>query len=787
MHPTHNMLQRFAVSAVRWLGLAAVACAGLATLVGSGGGGGGSEPPAALTVISTSPTNGATGVAVASTVSASFSENLAANPTFTVAGGGGAAVAGVVSRSGATATFTPAAALAFSTTYTASVSGGSGASGGTQSAATTWTFTTVVDPNTPPALTLGATALTFNAATGGGNPTAQTVAITNGGGGTLSGLTATVVSYGGGPTGWLQAPTLNGTTAPATLTLQALTGSLAAGTYTALVQITAGAGATGSPQQVLVTFNVAAPSAFTIAGTVDFESVPNDTATPGPGAGRLLYASKTNKPIRGATVQVVSTTAVPGVPAGTVLASGTTSSTGTYSLGLATAQPVIVRVRAEMLRQNQVSGGSWNFTVRDNTQGDTVYALDSAVFTPVAGANTQNLRALSGQVGASTTYTDPTRAAGPFAILDVVYDAKQKVLSASANATFPALQLMWSVNNQPASGNLAAGLIGTSFYTFTGGQHRIYILGFADNDTDEYDRPVVAHEFGHYYQSVFSRDDSIGGPHSGGDRLDMRVAFSEGWGNAWSGMALATQYYTDSAGTGQQSGFLLDLAAQPQTNKGWFNEGSVQYLMYQMHANASIGFTPIFNVLFGFGLGLPADGALSSIHYFAHKLKQAVPGQAAAIDALLATQSITVADAFGLTETNSGGLGSLVVPVYKQHTAGLNVPQNYCVTDAAASGGVEINKLGANAFIRIPLVAAASRTISVTATTSAQADPGFRIHAPNGTRSDFDQSGATTETATLNGVSAGTYVLVLFDYTLTRNQGASGSGTGQSCFNVTVQ
>ena len=179
------------------------------------------------------------------------------------------------------------------------------------------------------ALTLGATALTFNATTGGGNPTAQTVAITNGGGGTLGGLTAAVVSYGGGPTGWLQTPTLNGTTAPATLTLQALTGSLAAGTYTALVQITAGAGATGSPQQVVVTFNVAAPSAVTVSGTVDFESVPNDTATNGPGAGRLLYANKTNRPIRGATVQLISTTAVGGVPAGTVLASGITSGTGT--------------------------------------------------------------------------------------------------------------------------------------------------------------------------------------------------------------------------------------------------------------------------------------------------------------------------------------------------------------------------------------------------------------------------------------------------------------------------
>lgn len=664
---THSLLRRMVAAAARWLGLAAVVCAGLVSVVGSGGGGGGDPPAAALTVVGTSPTNGATGVALSSTVAATFSENLAATPTLALAGGGGN-VAGAVTRTGATATFTPAAPLAFGTTYTASVSGGSGASGGAQSGAVTWSFTTVVDPNAPPTL-------------------------------------------------------------------------------------------------------------VTITGTADFESVPNDTSA-GTG-GRLLYASKTNRPIRGATVQVLSS------PGGAVLASGTTSSTGAYSLNIATPQSVIVRVRAEMLRQNTVIGGNWNFTVRDNTQGDTVYALDTAAFTPVAGTNTRNLRALSGQAGANTTYT-AARAAGPFAILDVVHDAKDKVLSASPNTTFPALQLMWSVNNQPASGNLATGLIGTSFYQFANGVHRIYILGFADTDTDEYDRPVVAHEFGHYFQSAFSRDDSIGGSHSGGQRLDMRVAFSEGWGNAWSGMALASQYYTDSASAGQQGGFRIDLAANPGTNRGWFNEASVQYLMYQWHANGAIGFTPIWNVLSGFAQNLPADGALSSIHYFAHKLKQAVPGQAGAIDTLLAGQSITVADALGSTESNNGNIGapSVVLPIYKQHTAALNVAQQYCVTDAAGTAGDERNKLGARVFIRVPLAAAASRTINVVSVT-AGSDPDAALFRPNGAESVHQGTGST-ETISLGTVSAGTYLLVVHDYELTDGQ-AAGSTTGQRCFNVTVQ
>ncbi len=763
---TSRLAGRFARQA-RVLGLGVVMAAGLLSLFGSGGGGGGADStPAALTVTGTSPTNSATGVAISTTVSATFSENLASTPTLTLSGGSGA-VTGAVTRSGATATFTPAAALAYSTTYTASVSGGSGASGGTQSGASTWSFTTVVDPNSPPSITLASAALSFNATPGGANPAAQTVAISNGGGGTLSGLAIGTISYGTGGTGWLQAPTLNSTSAPATLTVQPVTGSLAAGTYTATLPVISGV-ASNSPRNITVTFTVAA---VTISGTVDFESVPNDTATT---SGRLLYTSITNKAVRGATVQIVA------AAGGAVLASGTTSSTGTYALNIATPQSVLVRVRAELLKTSG-SGGTWNFTVRDNTQTDALYTMDSAAFTPANGANTQNLRALSGWGGSSYT---GTRVAGPFAILDVVYDAKEKVLSASSNATFPALQLMWSVNNRPASGNLATGLIGTSFFQNGSNGNRIYILGAADTDTDEYDRTVIAHEFGHYLQSAFSRDDSVGGSHSGGDKLDMRVAFSEGWGNAWSGMALATQYYADSSGTSQATGFRIDLAASPSGTRGWFNESSVQYLLYQFNASASIGFTPIFTVLSGLPTTLPADGALSSIHQFAYRLKLAVPAQATAIDTLLASQSITATSPIGAGETTDGGI-TLALPVYKAHTAALGVAQQYCVTDAAGSGGDETNKLGAHAAIRVSLASAGTRTVTVTSVT-AGSDPDFLHISPAGVKTTFEAASTTTETATLSNAAAGTHLIVLYDYALIYGT-SSGTINGQRCFNVTVQ
>jgi hypothetical protein len=106
-----------------------------------------------------------------------------------------------------------------------------------------------------PAIGLSPASLSFSATAGGPSPAAQTVSVTNVGGGSLGGLGASI-DYGSGPSGWLTA-TLGGTSAPTTLTVRPTTGSLSAGTYTAVVRVTSGA-AQNSPQQVSVTFTVSA-------------------------------------------------------------------------------------------------------------------------------------------------------------------------------------------------------------------------------------------------------------------------------------------------------------------------------------------------------------------------------------------------------------------------------------------------------------------------------------------------------------------------------------------------
>lgn len=118
-------------------------------------------------------------------------------------------------------------------------------------------------PTTPasnPAISLATTAVSFGIQVGSGNPTAQTVNVTNSGTGTLSGLSVGTIAYGSGASGWLSA-SLTGSSAPATITLNATTGSLTAGTYSATIPITATA--TNSPATLKVTFAIFPPAGST--------------------------------------------------------------------------------------------------------------------------------------------------------------------------------------------------------------------------------------------------------------------------------------------------------------------------------------------------------------------------------------------------------------------------------------------------------------------------------------------------------------------------------------------
>jgi Bacterial Ig-like domain/NHL repeat len=118
----------------------------LSSLLACGGGGGGGGGGTAPTVVSTTPANGATSVAVSTTVSVTFSLAMDCS-TFTSTSffveTGGTPAPGSIACAGATATLTPSPALSAGTTYTATVQAGvKSTSGVALAAGVTFGFTT---------------------------------------------------------------------------------------------------------------------------------------------------------------------------------------------------------------------------------------------------------------------------------------------------------------------------------------------------------------------------------------------------------------------------------------------------------------------------------------------------------------------------------------------------------------------------------------------------------------------------------------------------------------------
>ena len=520
----------------------------------------------------------------------------------------------------------------------------------------------------------------------------------------------------------------------------------------------------------------------TVSGSITFDRVPfSATARQG-----LDFAGVVQAPVRGATVEAVQSAGQ------VVLATTTTDANGAYSLSVAGSTDVFIRVRAEMVK---TGSPAWNFSVRDNTNGEALYTLDGAVSTTGTAASTRNLNAPSGfTVG--TGYTG-TRAAAPFSILDAVYQAFQLVLSAAPTASFPELRMQWSTRNvdcgpivgQPtfcdnSSAAFGRGEIGTTFF-FPGTPSRIYVLGNADSDTDEFDQHVIAHEWGHYYQDRFSRDDSVGGEHSLNDRLDLRVAFSEGWGNAFAGMAKRDPVYRDSFGTRQQQGFEIDVESNSAPFPGWYSESSLQSIFYDVFDSAndgpdtvSLGFAPIHAVMTN---EIRNTRAFTSVYPLILALQANQAGSAAAIGTLATTQLIaTGGDDFGSNEINNGQ-DARNLPIYPLITAGA-APRQICSTAPAAIQG-PYNKLGNRRYARFDLLAAGRATVTATLVTgggAAISDPDIVLFG-NGVELGRAE-GTVNGSETLSNLSlpVGTYVIEVYEFS---NIGGS-SSRGDTCFNV---
>jgi PKD repeat protein len=579
----------------------------------------------------------------------------------------------------------------------------------------------------------------------------------------------------------------------------------AAGSFTVVLTVTDNGGATARATRILTVTAGPPPPNVTINGRVTFERVPF-SAVP---AGGLNFLGTFEAPAREVDVELLRASS------SEVLATTVTDAAGNYSLTGPGSTDVFVRAKAlSRLAGTAARPAAWDLRVLNNTNGNALYVLDGAVFNSGTADQTRNLRATSGWGGNFAGIYTGVRAAAPFAILDTLYSATQLVITQGDPAVqLPPLAAYWSPNNRPSSTfSPASGDIETTQYISGPGSTPppgIYVLGAASNDTDEFDQHIVAHEFFHFLEDAISRADSVGGPHSLDERLDPRVAFSEGFANAFAAMVLDDPIYRDSFGVAQGSDFGFDMENGTSSVPGWYSESSIHLVVWDLYDaanepgdNVTLGFGPIHDVL---RTELRDGVPLGSLFSFITALKQRPGVPVADVDSRVEAERLvgtslgivsTTMDAYASTETHSGVAvtsADLVLPVYTAITpngpaARLCTSSQLSVPDGATVPG-SFNKLGNRRFLRFSVPAARTLRIRVSCPAadascagSPQPDPDFVLSRAADITVAEDATSAVEEIDV--PVTAGDYVLEIYEYSHVDPTAAS--RRGRTCMTVTI-
>lgn len=506
------------------------------------------------------------------------------------------------------------------------------------------------------------------------------------------------------------------------------------------------------------------PDSVTISGTITYEHVPNASDS------SLDFDNASTRPAKGITVQAIGSNC-------SLQSEATTNALGEYAITVPASTDVFIRAKAEIKNSD---GASWEISIRDNTSGNRQYVLDGSTINTGTDNGIRNLHASSGWTGFSYT---GARNAAPFAILDAVYEVIEFVREVESDIQLPTLQIRWSSKNLPVSGDVSDGEIGTSYYESQ--NVAIYLLGSASSgDTDEYDRSVVQHEFGHYLEDQISRSDSIGGPHGQSALLDSRLAFSEGFGNALTAMATGTGFYYDSIFSTFNSGLVISLETSSTSNPGWYSEDSSGQILYDIFDGnddgadtISLGFAPIYYALTSNSY-INGQAQVNIFSFLAAIEQHTGSADFAIIQAIAADHQVHSTNAFGVGETNDGG-SNIVLPIYRSMSPGDSI--EVCSdNDGDPPNGFDVHRL-------VTFTVDTEGVHSITASKvsgNGDRDPDFVVFRAGESVETFESSLSNTESGQLS-LPAGDYVLDFYDY---NNVGLSKESTqsGLACFTLSI-
>jgi len=250
--------------------------------------------------------------------------------------------------------------------------------------------------------------------------------------------------------------------------------------------------------------------------------------------------------------------------------------------------------------------------------------------------------------------------------------------------------------------------------------------------------------------------------------LDMRLAFGEGFGNAWSAIATDDPIYYDTSGQHQGLGWAMNIENEQPNNPGWYSESSIQRILYDLYDSnddgadrLSLGFTPIYDVLVGAQKRTPA---FTSIFSFITGLYAQRPNDKSAINSILNSENIhEVQDAYGT------GHHQLYLDMNVQTGANVCTSTRYGIS----------NKVDTHKYLLFTLPNAGRYLVRLTQTNGRGADPDFGLYLSS---PSFKLIGKAEEVNLryqegTYQLQAGNYILDVSDYNDLR----------EACFNATVE
>ena len=510
-----------------------------------------------------------------------------------------------------------------------------------------------------------------------------------------------------------------------------------------------------------------------ISGSLTFDLVPRAPD------GGLNYGDTTKAPARGVVIELLRDNAVEQFTV--------TDDAGNFRFLVDENTDYRFRVRPEMLR---TESPSWHIITYDNTDNNSTYYADGPMFNSGTEPASYDLNLPSGWTGLSYT---KARSAAPFAILDAIYELLEALRAEGFSQNLQPLRVFWSPDNRPSTGNDSEGDISSSKYLVS--QRAIYILGFEDNDTDEYDRPVIQHEFMHYLESELSRSNNLGGLHSLEGTMDFRVAYSEAFATGFATAAVGNPIYYDTLSKNQQAVSAYssekDLSEQEIGQRrlnivpGWFSEASITNLIYDMvddatEADDELALGPLALLAAINSPNFKESQAFSSIYLLIDTLQKQQPGIGNALESMSTRVSIFGQGAFGEGETNDGG-SSIVLPIYRDLP--LNGSTQRVCTRAYEND--KYNNLEARRFLTFSLNRSGQYRVLIetTSQTTGNRDPDGILYR-NGIPMFFlATTNDSVEDARNVSLTVGDYVLEVFD-----SDNINDTGTPAAvCMNVSLR